>query len=280
VPCGTDVRYYLSGDVEVGGSFPDPSGAPDEPYVARAVDTTVLALRDDVEGDVSGWTVIDQNVATGTWAVAEPNATFDGVTPAAPGIDATKDPGVRAFVTQNGVPGGSQFDDDVDGGPTILVSPAVATDGRDARVSFARWFYTNDEPGQGDELRVEISTDGGAIWTPVPALTTTGTDGAWEHVSFFVGDEVALGATVQLRFLVQDQPNDSVTEAGIDDFEIDLLDCACPADFDGSGDVGFEDLTPMLGFWGPCPGCAADLSGDAVVSFADLTALLAAWGPC
>ena len=27
----------------------------------------------------------------------------------------------------------------------------------------------------------------------------------------------------------------------------------CPADFDGSGDVGVKDLLILLGVWGPCP---------------------------
>jgi hypothetical protein len=54
----------------------------------------------------------------------------------------------------------------------------------------------------------------------------------------------------------------------------------CPADLDGSGDVGFPDLTQLLGVWGPCAGCAEDLDGDLIVGFTDLTALLAGWGIC
>lgn len=55
----------------------------------------------------------------------------------------------------------------------------------------------------------------------------------------------------------------------------------CPADFDGSGDVGFSDLTRLLSAWGPCAApCPEDLDGSGAVGFTDLTALLAAWGPC
>ena len=27
---------------------------------------------------------------------------------------------------------------------------------------------------------------------------------------------------------------------------------ACPADLDGSGDVGFSDILQIIGAWGPC----------------------------
>jgi hypothetical protein len=56
--------------------------------------------------------------------------------------------------------------------------------------------------------------------------------------------------------------------------------CLGAADLDGSGEVGFPDLTQLLGSWGPCPGCPEDLDGDGVVGFTDLTQLLSSWGPC
>jgi hypothetical protein len=59
----------------------------------------------------------------------------------------------------------------------------------------------------------------------------------------------------------------------------ELCPAACPGDFDGSGDVGFGDLTDLLIHWGACPvDCPLDESGD--VGFGDLTELLIDWGPC
>lgn len=59
------------------------------------------------------------------------------------------------------------------------------------------------------------------------------------------------------------------------------LDVPCAGDIDGSGDIGFSDLTALLGTWGPCPApCASDLDDDGQVGFSDLTLLLAQWGPC
>jgi hypothetical protein len=55
---------------------------------------------------------------------------------------------------------------------------------------------------------------------------------------------------------------------------------ACPADVDGSGAVGFDDLLAVLAAWGPCPACAADVDHDGGVGFADLLAVLSAWGAC
>ncbi|MCH8880088.1 MAG: FG-GAP repeat protein [Planctomycetes bacterium] len=56
---------------------------------------------------------------------------------------------------------------------------------------------------------------------------------------------------------------------------------ACPADFDGDGDVDAADLAELLGAWGPCPGgCQEDLSLDCVVGAFDLAILLGCWGSC
>jgi hypothetical protein len=44
----------------------------------------------------------------------------------------------------------------------------------------------------------------------------------------------------------------------------------CPADLDGSGDVGFSDLLAVLNAWGACPGCPEDIDGDGNVGFSDL----------
>ncbi|NNF41605.1 MAG: VCBS repeat-containing protein [Phycisphaerales bacterium] len=54
----------------------------------------------------------------------------------------------------------------------------------------------------------------------------------------------------------------------------------CPADLDGSGDVGFGDLLAVLSSWGPCEACPEDLDGDGSVGFGDLLAVLSAWGAC
>lgn len=55
-----------------------------------------------------------------------------------------------------------------------------------------------------------------------------------------------------------------------------------PADINGDGSVGAQDLGILLGSWGPCPSepqsCPADINGDGVVNAADLGILLGFWG--
>ncbi|NNF44542.1 MAG: hypothetical protein HKN62_16145 [Phycisphaerales bacterium] len=53
----------------------------------------------------------------------------------------------------------------------------------------------------------------------------------------------------------------------------------CPADLDGSGDVGFADLLLVLAAWAKAGG-PFDLDGDGSVGFGDLLVILAQWGSC
>ena len=53
---------------------------------------------------------------------------------------------------------------------------------------------------------------------------------------------------------------------------------ACPADLDGDGSVGSNDLAILLSGWG-APG-AGDLDGSGEIDAADLATLLAGWGAC
>ncbi len=93
-------------------------------------------------------------------------------------------------------------------------------------------------------------------------------------VGFFVG-------------LVSTEPFDrAILIDPVDDFVfIDDLHFGppCPADIDGSGDVGVSDLLRILSAWGECPPkgeCREDLDGNGIVDFADILIMLAAWGPC
>lgn len=61
----------------------------------------------------------------------------------------------------------------------------------------------------------------------------------------------------------------------------------CPGDLDGDDDVGFGDLSLLLGDWGVCDfppaACPGDISppgGDGQVGFGDLAVMLGNWGGC
>ena len=54
-------------------------------------------------------------------------------------------------------------------------------------------------------------------------------------------------------------------------------ECECPADLDGDGDVGIDDLLAVLAAWGTDAG---DVTGDGTTDVNDLLEVMAAWGPC
>ncbi|MCH2148545.1 MAG: S8 family serine peptidase [Phycisphaerales bacterium] len=54
----------------------------------------------------------------------------------------------------------------------------------------------------------------------------------------------------------------------------------CPADIDGNGSVGVDDLLALIANWGPCTGCAGDFDESGAVGVDDLLLLIGSWGPC
>jgi hypothetical protein len=277
--CADTYKFYFSAQLNGGPVFNDPPTAPGSTYSTIAAAGTQELYADAIEGDVSSWTISSSGLTAGEWEQAVPNVTiFNGLV-AAPGSDATPSPGSMAFVTENGAPGGGAALTDVDGGPTLLTSPTFNLAGNDGLVSYNRWVFSST--GIHDVLIVEVSNDNGANW--VQAESVTGTSSTWQPGSFFVSSFVTPSAQVKVRFSICDCPNDSVTEGGVDDFKIEILDCGktnpCPWDTDGSGSVDTVDFLDLLGAWGPNPGHPADINGDGTVDTVDFLDLLGAWGP-
>ena len=289
VECTDSINFYVSVDLDNGDTFLDPANAPNGSYQAIAAEGTVVALDETFEGDTTSWSVESAPaLSSGAWQAVVPIGSINGTSLAAPDQDAGAGDDVVAFVTQNGLAGGGASTADVDGGPTYLTSPIFDLTGSDAIFSWRQWFYT--ATGALDSLRAEISNDGGLTWTL--ALSSGNTSG-WQTASFRVSDFVEPNDQVRVRFWTQDLPNDSVTEAGIDNFQIEELVCGtpCPADIapTGSpdGSVGAGDLGELLANWGDCPAkgpCLADIAPagapDGIVGAADLGELLANWGQC
>ncbi|MFO0873662.1 MAG: FG-GAP-like repeat-containing protein [Phycisphaerales bacterium] len=279
-PCGSTVDYYFSGDLSNGPVYTDPSNAPVGFYSAISLDGVSLVSSDSFEGVVTGWTVTNTALTGGAWEVAVPNGTVVSGAPAAPSADATP-LGAKCWVTQNGVAGGAAGSSDVDGGPTQLVSPSFSLAGeQDGLISYARWFYCDDAGVVGaDAFVIEISNDDGATWVPVESVNTNA--GVWVTHSFLVSNFVAPTGTMRLRFTTSDNPNNSTTEAGLDDLVIQAVVCntatPCPADLNADGVVDGGDLGIMLGNWGTATG---DLNGDGTVDGSDLGIMLGAWGVC
>ncbi len=278
--CLDTLAFYVSAALSGGASFTDPSAAPLVTFSAVAADGTEVVLLDEIEGDVSGWTITsDPSLTQGEWEQADPNFTISGGFLAAPDDDATPPPGVLAFVTQNGPPGGAAADSDVDLGPTYLTSPVLDISGTDAVISYQRWFFSMGLPN--DQLTIEVSNNGGGSWVFVDAVTSTGS--AWLPHSFVVSDYVTPTANVQVRFFTSDVDNNSTTEAGIDDFQVTAILCGpgCPTDINGDGATNVLDLVALLLCFGApaVPGCEAeDITGDGSVNVLDLVELLLEFG--
>jgi hypothetical protein len=135
-----------------------------------------------------------------------------------PEDDHTPSPGRHCFVTGNGST--SPDGDDVDNGKTTLKTALFDLSGVEgAVVSYWRWyadlgaFFSNN-----DLFTVDITNNNGATW--VNAETLDHTKNYWHKVSYQVDDLVAPTGQMKMRFVARDEPDDSLCEACIDDFEI------------------------------------------------------------
>lgn len=284
-PCTATVQWWVSSTLAPGNiTFTDPSTAPNSPYSAISATGTEITYRDEFEEAIVGWTVLNGvGLAGGGWEVADPNGTAVGGQIAQPEDDATSGDAFKCWVTQNGVPGGAAGAADVDGGPAILISPALDLAGQDAIITFSAWFFCDDFGGVGaDRLVLEVSNDNGATWVEALGIYTTA--GAWQNQTFRVSDSVVPTSTVRARFYVNDIPNNSTTEAGIDNFQVETILCAlpCPADLTGDGLINGSDIAIVLGAWGTtgAPGFPGDTDGNGTVNGADLSVVLGSWGEC
>lgn len=243
--CTDEYRFYVTAQAVGGATFSDPPTAPSQVYTAYAALGTAIMLRDEIEGDVSGWTIsAHSSLTSGQWIAADPVGTIFNGQQAQAEDDATAGSNkVKAFITQNGSVGGAAGQSDIDGGPAYLTSPVLDLAGVDATISYARWFYCNDQGNpNGDFMTVEITNNNGASWATVE--TIAGTNSSWLQHTFRVSDFVTPTAQVRVRFSAADVPNNSITEAGVDNFQVDVLvctNCQTPADC-ADGNECTEDL--------------------------------------
>ncbi len=274
--CGAVPEYYFSATGDAESVVFSPADAPDELYSAEVANVATI-LDDDFESEL-GWSTEHVDLQDGAWQRGVPAG--DG-TRGDPVRDA--DGSGSCYVTAN-----RAGNSDVDGGPTRLLSPMLDLRGLvDPDLRYSRW-YTNDDQDE-DCLDVEISDDAGASWTLVERVTSSVYERPeWVDVSVKIADYVQLTSQVQVRFSVADNPNNSVTEAGVDG--VVVVDITCRelgrGDFDGDGDADLDDYKswdgcmtgPGLGPIGD-PACGAfDFDGDRDVDLEDFERFQSAFG--
>ncbi|MBU0754921.1 MAG: hypothetical protein KJ645_07255, partial [Planctomycetes bacterium] len=161
----------------------------------------------DMESD-QGWSIENTAITNGEWERADPVGTD-----AQPENDHTP-AGTQCYVT--GKLGGTAGNDDLDGGPTRLISPTIDLSAGTAEVSYWLWFHHTDY-GIQNPLQVDLSNNDGADWTPVTTITHKP---QWTQYSFNVADYLTPTDQMKIRFTANDNPNDDVVEALLDDFEV------------------------------------------------------------
>ncbi len=199
---GDQPEFYFSAQGDGGTTVTSPFTAPNDVYAFEVCFVDEI-MKDDFELDL-GWTVQNINLLDGPWERGVPIGGGDRGDP-----PTDYDGSGKCYLTDN-VDG----DSDVDGGPTILTSPVFALSGADAGITYSRWHYNDDN---NDIFTVEISNDAGATWKVVEKIGHTN---GWNVVNFDVADYITPTAQMQIRFSAIDQPNDSVTEAGLDAFRV------------------------------------------------------------
>lgn len=207
-PCGTTVQYYTSAETTRGQIVVNPSDAPASTYTALSAGSLNVLLDENFEAD-NGWTVINENVSDGAWVRGVP---ANGGTRGDPPTDS--DGSGNCYITGNGP------NQDLDGGPTRLISPVFSLTGQSTvLVSYDRWFYNDD----GDDFfDAEVSNDGGNNWTLMKRISR---EPGWRNETLNITDFVPLTSQMRFRFSAADNPNNSVTEAGLDAFKLIAIDC-------------------------------------------------------
>ena len=82
-----------------------------------------------------------------------------------------------------------------------------------------------------------LSSNDGASWTTVETITGLGHN-QWETHELAVEAHVALTDRVRVRFQTGDSPNDSITEAGVDELALVTFDAGAKLNFYGKGQIG------------------------------------------
>jgi len=209
--CADNVKYYFSAETEEGAVVTEPPDAPLSSYSALSATDVITAFEDDFEDD-QGWTVQnDPSLTDGAWERGIP---IGGGERGDPPTD--YDGSGNCYVTDN-----EYGNSDVDGGPTMLISPTFdLTGGDEASISYARWFFCGG--GEPDYLEVHISNDDGNTWILVESVPDTA---GWIYTGFKVSDFVTATSQMKVRFSASDNPSNSVTEAGVDAFKAVIVEC-------------------------------------------------------
>jgi hypothetical protein len=271
--CSAAPEYYVSALTTEEGLVTDPPGAPQAVY-RYGIGVWAPSFADDFEQD-RGW-IISPGATGGNWERADPEQVISNGVITQPEDDHTPGEGHLCFVT-GAAAGSGPSANDVDGGPSILLSPAIDLSSGDGLVGYWRWFHISVQ--MDDALVVAVSNDD-ANWVTVEQVSHSAQ--AWSHAQWRVSDYVTPSATVRVRFTIDDTDPGSILESLIDDFTVQVFTCAdpMPGDLDCDGVVNSDDVSPFVlalvdptAYQATYPGCTpmrADMNEDGVVDGQDI----------
>jgi hypothetical protein len=211
--CTDTPSFYVTATGSSSGAVTDPSDAPTSSY-SIAVENVTTLFGYDFES-TAGWTTTNTSVAAGPWERGVP-ADDGGRNDPLTDFDGSG----ACWIT------GNSSDEDLDGGPTRLLSPALDLSATTGEVTIRAAVWMANDDFDVDSMDIEVSDDDGSSWSLVESLNNTS---GWSVRSFRPADFVSLTADVRVRYTVTDNPNDSITEAALDAF--DVIESAC----DGPG---------------------------------------------
>ncbi|MGD8454598.1 MAG: C1 family peptidase [Phycisphaerae bacterium] len=285
LPCLGRVNWYVSAEQPPGARRYDPWSAPmvnDSRGLVAAVDRVVMMNEEFEEPD--NWTVLS-GASSGNWerGVPEPVEYWDEEllqhVEVQPDGDHSPD-GTQCYVT-GAWAGWDEWTNEVDGGPTDLISPEFNLLGQDARVSYWRYYHGT---GAMDYLEVSAYNSVERGWVTVELVQQSE---GWTYVEWNVSDYVTPSSHTKVCFRVVDFSPDSVVEALVDDFRVDVLLCELGhaiGDMNCDGVVNNFDIAPFVKaltgtppnfpeYYDQFPDCnhrLADANGDGEVNNFDI----------
>ncbi|HJO25851.1 MAG TPA: M12 family metallo-peptidase [Planctomycetota bacterium] len=215
--CGDSPEFYFTYTDAACGQVFHPAGAPGTVHSAD-VGTPTVVFADDFETN-TGWVAVNLGASSGDWQrgvpVDDSGWDYD--------IDADYDGSGSCYLTQN-----QTGNTDVDDGAVELTSPSFDMSGGSGMISYAYFLRLTNDDG-ADMLLVEASSTGSAgPWTEV-ARHDTNLGLNWSTHAISSADlaaaSVSQTADMMIRFTTNDSNPQSIVEAGVDAFDVSLIDC-------------------------------------------------------
>ncbi len=245
VCCDDLLEFYVSAEEATSGRFYDPD--PGSPYTTVVISEVIVIFEDDF-GTHKGWTV-SGDATDGHWQRGIPVS-------GGPHSDPRGDPpsdfdgSYLCYLTAN-----EKGDSDVDDGTTYLGSPVFDLSAGDALIHYARW-YSNDfgSDPHNDVFVVDISNDGGAIWTTAETVGPVNeASGGWYEHTFWASDIVTPTDQMKVHFAASDLGDSSIVEAAVDAFSVTVYacyDCDCTdyCDLDLDGAINPLDVVYIVNY--------------------------------